>query len=139
MELADIFVVNKADLPGAEKTAAEVEAMLDLSSFANGWRPPVVSTVSIHDIGIEHLWSMVEKHRQFQEEKGLTREGHQVRLEQEVLEIVEFELAELINRVVKEDDEVREIIKQVMDKELDPYSGALKIIKSDKWKHSQKE
>jgi putative protein kinase ArgK-like GTPase of G3E family len=45
----------------------------------------VVSTVSIHDIGIEHLWSMVEKHRQFQEEKGLTREGHQVRLEQEVL------------------------------------------------------
>jgi LAO/AO transport system kinase len=65
MELADIFVVNKADLPGAEKTAAEVEAMLDLSTFASGWRPPVVSTVSIQNKGIDHLWSVVEKHHQF--------------------------------------------------------------------------
>jgi LAO/AO transport system kinase len=128
MELADIFVVNKADLPGADKTAAEVEAMLDLSSFTNGWRPPVVATVSIQNKGIDHLWAVVEKHHQYQKEKGLDREGQQTRLEQEVLEIVEFELVERINRLAKEDEEAKKILNQVLAKELDPYSGALKII-----------
>jgi LAO/AO transport system kinase len=128
MELADIFVVNKADLPGAPKTVAEVEAMLDLSTFASGWRPPVVSTVSIQNLGIDQLWAMVQKHGQFLEEKGLNREGRHIRLEQEVLEIVEFELVERINRLTKENEEAKKIINQVIIKELDPYSGALKII-----------
>jgi putative protein kinase ArgK-like GTPase of G3E family len=59
----------------------------------------------------------------------LDRAGQQTRLEQEVLEIVEFELVERINRLAKEDEEVKKIINQVLAKELDPYSGALKIIR----------
>lgn len=129
MELADIFVVNKADLPGAQKTMAEVETMLDLSNCANSWRPPVVATISIHHKGIEDLWGAVEKHKSYKKDSKLDQQDHQSRLAQEVMEIVEFELVERINRLVGQNVELQEIMALVKGKKIDPYSGADKILK----------
>src|SRR6186713_836441 len=64
MEIADIFVVNKADREGADRTVASVEALLSLESFADGrWRPPIVKTEATTGQGISELVEQIEKFR----------------------------------------------------------------------------
>ncbi len=64
MEIADIFVVNKADREGADRTASSIEAMLMLQSFEDGrWRPPVLRTEATAGKGIAELLDAVERFR----------------------------------------------------------------------------
>jgi LAO/AO transport system kinase len=59
MEIADVFVINKADLPGADRVEREVQAMLGLAERADGWTPPVVRTVAVNGRGIDELLAAV--------------------------------------------------------------------------------
>ena len=64
MEIADIFVVNKADREGADRTVASIEAMLSLESYgADRWRPPIVKTEATTGRGIAELWNTVKAFR----------------------------------------------------------------------------
>lgn len=67
MEIADIFVVNKADRAGAEDTRRDLEHMLDLSGLGHDgqWRPPIVSTVAHLGSGVGDLWQEIQRHRSF--------------------------------------------------------------------------
>jgi LAO/AO transport system kinase len=62
LEIADVFVVNKADRPGSDQTRADLEQVLALSGD-DGWRPPVVATVATTGLGVAELWASVEAHR----------------------------------------------------------------------------
>jgi LAO/AO transport system kinase len=62
MEIADVFVVNKADRAGAEQTIHDLESMLDLAA-AGGWRPPIVPTVATDSSGADALWEAITDHR----------------------------------------------------------------------------
>lgn len=128
MEAADIFVVNKSDLPGAEKTVTEVKGMLDLSNFETGWRPPVVATISLQDKGTEDLWAAIENHQAQQKSNGIGAARRRTKLRQEVLEIVEFELGVKLKQLIEENENLRTIVEKVMDREIDPYNAATKII-----------
>jgi LAO/AO transport system kinase len=65
MEIADIFVVNKADREGADQVVQSVTANLSLQTFAEGeWRPPVVKTEAVNGIGVDRLWQDIERFRQ---------------------------------------------------------------------------
>ena len=59
MEIADVFVINKADRPGAADTRRDLEAMLDLTASLDdaGWRPPIVETVATDGTGVDELWA----------------------------------------------------------------------------------
>ncbi len=64
MEIADIFVVNKADREGADRMAASIEVMLSLEDWpADGWRPPVMRTVATTGTGVAELSSMIDTFR----------------------------------------------------------------------------
>ena len=64
MEIADIFVVNKADREGADRTVASIEALLSLDSFAGGrWRPPIVKTEATTGKGVPELVAAIERFR----------------------------------------------------------------------------
>jgi LAO/AO transport system kinase len=63
MEIADVFVVNKADRAGTAETVREVESTLDLASGSVAWRPPVVTTVATEGVGIVELWDAIAAHR----------------------------------------------------------------------------
>src|SRR5207302_3170385 len=64
MEIADIFVVNKADREGADRTVASIEAMLSLESFGDGrWRPPIVKTEATAGKGIAELAAAIDRFR----------------------------------------------------------------------------
>ncbi len=70
MEVADVFVVNKADLPGAERMKGDIEMMLNLSCDGLGWRPPVVLTSVTNETGVQTLFEKIEAHRAYLLESG---------------------------------------------------------------------
>lgn len=84
MEVADVFVVNKADLPGAERMKGDIEMMLNLSCDGKAWRPPVVLTSVIDETGVETLFGKIEAHQAYLLESGQRDEHRKERLRQEV-------------------------------------------------------
>ncbi len=69
LEIADVFVINKADRPGADETRRDLERMLDLTG-ADGWRPPVVATAATTGEGVEELWAAIDAHRRHLDDSG---------------------------------------------------------------------
>jgi LAO/AO transport system kinase len=126
MEIADVFVVNKADRPGARDTVRELRQMLDLSETA--WRPEIVQTVAIKNEGIDDLWAAIEKHRAYQEEKGLLGERRRRRMSREIREIVAERYRQ---RVTDRAGELLErLTDEVAQRRIDPYAAADRLIES---------
>ena len=93
MEIADIFVINKADRKGADETRRDLEQMLDLSDLAHdAWRPPILQTTATSGEGVEELWNVVVKHREHSMATGLLQRRRSFRLREELREIVERRL-----------------------------------------------
>ena len=89
MEIADVFVINKADRNGVDETRRDLEQMLDLSDLPHdAWRPPIVPTVATTRDGIVELWDAVVRHREHVTESGRLAERRAVRAREELREIV---------------------------------------------------
>ncbi len=126
MEIADVFVVNKADRQGARDAVRELSQMLELSEAE--WKPEVVQTIATKGEGIDELWTAIGKHRAYQEEKGLLEARRRRRIEREIREIVgERFRARVENECT---DLLRELTDQVIDRKLDPYAAADRLITS---------
>jgi LAO/AO transport system kinase len=87
LEVADLFVINKADRPGVRQARRDLEQMLDLSA-AGAWRPPIVETVASSGEGVSQLWSVVADHRGFLMSSGELDRRRQDRLLAEVRRVV---------------------------------------------------
>jgi LAO/AO transport system kinase len=126
MEIADVFVVNKADRQGARDAVRELSQMLELSEAE--WKPEIVQTIATKGEGIDELWNAIATHRAYQEEKGLLEARRRRRIEREIREIVgERFRARVENECV---DLLREMTDQVIDRKLDPYAAADRLITS---------
>jgi len=134
MEIADIFAVNKADLPGAKKVVVEVEGMLDFGHY-NGWRPPVLKTVTLDGQGIPELWEAIQKHQQTIRGNGTHAESGKNRLRLEMMDIIENELRLQLWKMTGEDHRFEELMDSVMDRLVDPYTAAAGVIKEFIKKH----
>ena len=132
MEIADLFVINKADLPGIERTVTEINMMLDMKSGAP-WRPAVIPTVSIRGEGIEALWSALKEHRHYLEESGHLAEVRLKRVRRELTEQVEYLVKSRIWEEVKEKILLEELFEKIARREKDPYSSACELLDSIKF------
>lgn len=124
MEIADVFVINKADRKGVEETRRDLEQMLELSDLATGaWRPPIIATVGTTGEGVEVMWSAVLRHRSFMESNGdlATRRSH--RLRQEMRAIIERRL-EHRARAICTGSRWDSLEAQVLSRSIDPWSAA---------------
>jgi LAO/AO transport system kinase len=88
MEVADLFVVNKADRPGADETENDLNAMLDMNTLMGAWRPRIVRTVAATGEGVEALDAAVCAHRAYLESSGELSRRREQRLVAELREIV---------------------------------------------------
>jgi LAO/AO transport system kinase len=89
MEIADIFVINKADRAGVDQTRRDLEQMLDLSDLGHDdWRPPIIPTVGTTGDGVDLLWKAVEDHRGVITANGELERRRAFRLREELREIV---------------------------------------------------
>ena len=87
LEVADVFVVNKADRAGAEAAVKDLVAMLELGPRLS-WTPPIVQTVATTGEGVDSLWDAVVAHRDHLVETGLLERRRRERLHNEIREIV---------------------------------------------------
>jgi LAO/AO transport system kinase len=128
MEIADLFVINKADLPGVEKLQIEVEQMLDLAKHDAPWRPPVVRTVSTQNQGLPELWAAVERHLHYLQESGAWADRRARHLREEVLELVRDQIYRSMLRGIQGGTYDAEL-SRVERREQDPYTAADRIVR----------
>lgn len=130
MEIADIYLVNKADREGANHMAAAITAMLQTSPSQPEWTPPVLLTAAHTGDGIGELWEQVQKHRAFSEANSQLQSRRERRRELEFLEAVEEELGKRLKAQVDENPEFKSTLKEVAAKGLEPYSAAMDFLSS---------
>jgi LAO/AO transport system kinase len=129
MEIADIFVINKADRKGVEETRRDIEQMLELSDLAHdAWRPPIIATVGNTGEGVTQLWDAIVEHRSIIETSGELQKRRDFRLREELREIVARRL-ELRAREICTGDQWESLQDGVLDRTIDPWSAADEMLK----------
>ena len=130
LEIADLFVVNMADRPGADRTVTELQTMLHMGP-KRAWAPPVLETVAIEDRGIPELWDALKRHRVHLEASGELAERRSRRVETEVVELVERELRRRLRAQLHLDGAVAEILEAARRGEVDPHTAAARIVDAE--------
>jgi LAO/AO transport system kinase len=125
LEIADVFVVNKADRPGADEAVRDLERSLDLSERGT-WRPPVVRTTATTGDGADELWAAVGAHRAHLESTGELEPRRRARIGDELARI----LAALLRERALDAAGVRldDLAKQVASREIDPWTAAERLL-----------
>ena len=128
MEIADVFVVNKADREGADRTAASIETMLSLEEWpAEAWRPPVLRTVATTGAGLPELVTTIERFRAAAGE-GLGAR-RRARVEWRLREVLERRLMHHVEETVLAPGEFEQTLDRIANREVDPYGAAASILK----------
>lgn len=129
MEIADIFVINKADRKGVEETRRDIEQMLELSDLAHdAWRPPIIATVGNTGEGVVNLWDAVLEHRASIEATGELQKRRDFRLREELREIVARRLEQRAREICT-GDKWETLQDGVLDRSIDPWSAADEMLK----------
>jgi len=129
MEIADIFVINKADRKGVEETRRDVEQMLELSDLPHeAWRPPIIATIGNTGEGVSEMWDAILEHRSIIESTGELKKRRDFRLSEELREIVARRL-ELRAREITSGDRWDALQAQVLDHAVDPWTAADEMLK----------
>jgi LAO/AO transport system kinase len=128
MEVADLFVINKADRPGVRETRRDLEQMLELSGETaerpdDGWRVPILATVATTGDGITEVWDAVLAHRAHADASGELDRRRRFRLGEELREIVARRLEQRAREVCTE-DRWNELRDRVGTGDVDPWSAA---------------
>jgi len=128
MEIADIFVVNKADREGADRTVASIEANLSLQTFAPGeWRPPIVKTQATTGEGVPELLATIERFRAHSADSQGSR--RRARAEFRLRELVAQRFLQHVEQQVLGEGELGGILDRIAARELDPYAAADEIVR----------
>ena len=128
MEIADIYVVNKADRDGVEKTVAEVESLVDISCSLKDRKTPVLKTIAKDKKGISNLVNEIKKHNEYLKNSNTFEEQRRMRYETELVEIIRKRLMNFIFDEEQFKDRVEELINQISNKKIDPHSAAEEIL-----------
>jgi len=128
MEIADIFVVNKADREGADRLVTSVESNLALHMYGEGeWRPPIVKTVATSGGGvpqlIEAMWRFREHSAKTQSARRRNRSEHRLR------DLVSQRFMDHLERCVITPGELEAVVDRIAAREIDPYSAAADLLK----------
>jgi len=127
MEIADIFVVNKADREGTDRLVSAVEANLALHTYASGeWRPPVVKTVATSGQGVPQLVEAIAAFRTHS--AGAQAVRRKTRSEYRLRELVSHRFMDHLEREVLARGELGSIVDRIATRELDPYTAASELL-----------
>ena len=126
MEIADVFVVNKADRPGVAETQSDLAGMLELSSRRT-WQPPIVRTVATTGEGVDELFEAIVAHRAHLEATGDADARRRARLREELRGLV---AAEMLDRAstLSSGPRFETIVDEVARRVRDPYSAAEELL-----------
>jgi LAO/AO transport system kinase len=128
MEIGDLFVINKAEREGVERTERELIALLEMSERADGWHPPIVRTVATQNQGIAEFADAIERYAEFKKGHGASVERSTGVAETRILELLR---ERLLRRVLGESlapGQLHELARLVATRQRDPYSIVEEIV-----------
>lgn len=130
LEIADIFVINKADKKGADELKAELESMLQMSAYSpQAWKPKIFLTEAVNNKGIDELVEGIYQHKEFLIATG----GHDTHLKErarlELIEVLKSSLMDHVFQIVTKNNYLEKMLDDLVKKRTDPYSAASDIIK----------
>ena len=128
MEIADVFVINKSDRAGAAETRSDLEQMLALRP-ADGWMPPVVSTVASTGEGVADLWAAIGAHRRHLERSGEGALRRRRRAESELRRVISAIIAARVGAVASSEP-FSDAVGAILDRRVDPWSAAHRLVDS---------
>lgn len=128
MEIADIFVVNKSDLDGAERKVSEINAMLDTDTREKQWRPPVLLTNARTGEGVTELVDKMDEHIDYLRRSGLLEERGLQRSKDELEQIMEYKLTRQLITELRGRPEYNDAIARIAKRSEDPYTVAEKLV-----------
>ena len=125
MEIADFYVLNKADHPGADRSMMEIEAILELKQDKKPWQPTVIQTIAMNEEGIEEIVDRIAEHRNYLETSGELATQRRQKLLTKYRRVVE----DSVLQVFWTDDRTRQFV-QGFDEQDSPYHISQRLIQS---------
>lgn len=129
LEIGDLFVVNKADREGADRTSRELSVMLEMNSYRETqWRPPVLKTEAARNVGIEELVQRIEAHREYMVSSGEMEKFLEEKTAVLFLDILKERLFTQVYGHIHVNGTFRTVMEGIKRRERDPYSAVEKIL-----------
>ena len=129
MEIADIYVVNKADRPGVEQAVAEVESLVDITCAEKDRKTPIFETIAKKGEGIKDLTDEISNHKKYLEKTKELENQRRIRYETELIEIIRKRLMNFIFDEKQFKGKIEVLLEKISKKEIDPHSAAEEILK----------
>jgi len=127
MEIPDVIAINKLDHPAAKTMLSEVRSVLALDRDRE-WEVPIVLTEAHRGENVTELWAKIEEHRAFLERDGQLEERRRRNLSGEVFSVASARAKAHLHQAVAEDPELRRLLDEVAERELDPLSAVREIV-----------
>lgn len=138
LEIGDVFIVNKADRPGADDEFARLRSMLEMGTIPeDGWKPPVLKTVAVKGEGIAELVDVFWRHRQYQMDSGRFKAHNSEQIFRFVRSLVMEMAADEIFANAKDSADYKILLKNLNKRRIDPFTAAEKLIKGLKNKKAK--
>ena len=126
-EIADVFCVNKTDLPGAEHAQRDLADLVAMGPESSGWKPKIVGTSTTAPSGISELWDAIDAHEAFLDTSGTRRAGERHRLAMEIVGLVRDRVGRELTDQLEHDPDLRRLLDQVVARDLDPRTAAERL------------
>lgn len=128
MEIADIFVLNKADREGAERFEQQLRAILQIVPERDGWKPPIVLTVATQNEGMEELARQIGRFREHSRERGKQRERQVALWKERLVNLLRERLVHRALENAANDGTLERLAAEVAERKRDPYSAVNDIL-----------
>ena len=132
MEIADLYVVNKADRSGADELLNEVNFRVEQDAQIRKapWKPPVVKTIALENQGTDSLVEAIEKHRSFLRQSGKLRKNRREKTRQETLALLRDEISRNVLEKVLGNGRFDALIDEIVAHKKDPYTSVQEIVRT---------
>jgi LAO/AO transport system kinase len=128
MEIGDVFVINKSDREGVYATEKELEALLSLSTRADGWDPPIVKTVATEGVGIQELAQAIERFSNKQSDVQLRSDRRHAIARWRIMELLQERLVASILKSDAATEQLERLAHEVATRRRDPYSAVDELL-----------
>lgn len=129
MEIADLYVINQADRPGANESVKDLRLMLHESNEVD-WTPPIIKTIATQQIGVDELIDKFERHKSFLQSSAQWEEKRQYRQMKRLKGMTASLITEMVDNCMRNDPLIQRRIEEVKHGEVDPFTVSNELIKN---------
>ena len=133
MEIGDIFVINKCDMPGVENMERAVQSLLSLAHRPDGWVPPIIKTIATEDRGTEELAESIQQSFEHSKATSLRMEKRRDAARQRLMSLLRDQLLRKTVETVFPGNDLEKLVDRIAQRETDPYTIVEEIVRGTRF------